>query len=119
MFSRENLGPWPSLVWVEAVKAESGSVSWTPSGTVQPTCGGVKPVRHKFGFKRANFSEHCYENNAATCMKYKCKTCFMFCKAEPHTCQHLEIRNQDIFTNLAERALKSRAASARVFSSGV
>ena len=24
-----------------------------------------------------------------------------------HTCQHLEIRNQDIFTILAERALKA------------
>ena len=35
-----------------------------------------------------------------------------------HTCQHLEIRNQDIFTILAERVPKARAASARTFSRG-
>ena len=32
-----------------------------------------------------------------------------------HTSQHLEIRNQNIFTIVAEQALKAQAASARVF----
>ena len=38
---------------------------------------------------------------------------------DSHTRQHLEIRNQDIFTILAERAPKARAASVRAFSRGV
>ena len=36
-----------------------------------------------------------------------------------HTCQHLEIRNQDIFTILAKQVPKARAASVQAFSRGV
>ena len=66
MLSRENLGPWASLAWVEAVKAESGNVSWTPRGTVQPTSGGLKSAGHRFGFRRSKFIEHCHENSTVS-----------------------------------------------------